>query len=166
MPFCFVDAFAPSPLPGNSLSIVPEADDLSLPQMQVIAREFNQSETTFLHRATKRGLANGCNRSPRSVSRYSARDTTRWARGSGRPTPGGWRPAGRRSFKEIGDDLLPVEISSAGGIVEVTMDQSVPIAGGVAEDRAGLAAPSAWTSPTSPTDHADRAAQDRVGQCG
>ena len=52
MPFYFVDVFATRPLTGNPLSLVPDADDLDEAQMRAIAREFNQSETTFLQRLT------------------------------------------------------------------------------------------------------------------
>jgi PhzF family phenazine biosynthesis protein len=53
--FCFVDVFATRPLTGNPLSLVPDADGLDASQMQAIAREFNQSETTFLVRPTRPG---------------------------------------------------------------------------------------------------------------
>src|SRR5499427_219418 len=46
--FYFVDVFAQEPLNGNPLSLVVDAEDLSRETMQQIAREFNQSETTFL----------------------------------------------------------------------------------------------------------------------
>lgn len=46
--FYFVDVFAQEPLNGNPLSLVVDAQELSQETMQRIAREFNQSETTFL----------------------------------------------------------------------------------------------------------------------
>ena len=52
VPFYFVDVFATSPLTGNPLSLVPDADGLDEAQMRAIAREFNQSETTFLRRSS------------------------------------------------------------------------------------------------------------------
>jgi hypothetical protein len=55
VPFCFVDVFAIRPLTGNPLSLVTEADSLAEPQMHAIAREFNQSETTFLLRPSLPG---------------------------------------------------------------------------------------------------------------
>jgi trans-2,3-dihydro-3-hydroxyanthranilate isomerase len=55
MPFYFVDVFATRPLTGNPLSLVPDADDLDEAQMRAIAREFNQSETTFLQRPSMPG---------------------------------------------------------------------------------------------------------------
>lgn len=46
--FSIVDVFADAPLRGNPLPLVPDAGGLDEPQMRAIAREFNQSETTFL----------------------------------------------------------------------------------------------------------------------
>jgi PhzF family phenazine biosynthesis protein len=48
VPFYFVDVFASRPLTGNPVSLVPDADGLDESQMRAIAREFNQSETTFV----------------------------------------------------------------------------------------------------------------------
>jgi predicted PhzF superfamily epimerase YddE/YHI9 len=55
LPFYFVDVFATRPLTGNPLSLVPDADGLDEAQMRAIAREFNQSETTFLLRPSLPG---------------------------------------------------------------------------------------------------------------
>ena len=46
--FYFVDVFASEPLTGNPLALVPDADHVDESRMRAIAREFNQSETTFL----------------------------------------------------------------------------------------------------------------------
>jgi trans-2,3-dihydro-3-hydroxyanthranilate isomerase len=43
-----VDAFTREPLTGNAAGVVPDAGDLSEPQMQAIARELSVSETAFL----------------------------------------------------------------------------------------------------------------------
>jgi len=48
-----VDVFAIEPLTGNPLAVVEDAADLTVDQLQRIAREFNQSETTFLLRPTR-----------------------------------------------------------------------------------------------------------------
>src|SRR5215467_3069396 len=53
--FYFVDVFATGPLTGNPLSLMPDADGLDETQMRAIAREFNQSETTFLLRPSLPG---------------------------------------------------------------------------------------------------------------
>jgi PhzF family phenazine biosynthesis protein len=55
VPFYFVDVFATGPLTGNPLSLVPDADGLDEARMRAIAREFNQSETTFLLRPSLPG---------------------------------------------------------------------------------------------------------------
>jgi len=46
-----VDAFTREPFAGNPAGVVLEADGLSERQMQLIARELNNSETAFIHRA-------------------------------------------------------------------------------------------------------------------
>ena len=46
--FVFVDVFSDRPLEGNPLAVVPDADAIDESTMRRIAREFNQSETTFL----------------------------------------------------------------------------------------------------------------------
>ncbi|WP_224447569.1 PhzF family phenazine biosynthesis protein [Haloprofundus salilacus] len=44
-----VDAFTTEPLAGNAAGVVPDADGLSVEQMQAVARELSVSETAFLH---------------------------------------------------------------------------------------------------------------------
>ena len=53
MEFFQLDVFADGPYRGNPLAVFPEAAELSKEQMQVIAREMNLSETTFVHGTTK-----------------------------------------------------------------------------------------------------------------
>lgn len=48
--FHTLDVFTTKPFAGNPLAVVLGADDLSPAQMQVIAREFNLSETIFVQR--------------------------------------------------------------------------------------------------------------------
>jgi trans-2,3-dihydro-3-hydroxyanthranilate isomerase len=48
VPFVLVDVFADRPLTGNPLAVVAEGDRLEEPVMRAVAREFNQSETTFV----------------------------------------------------------------------------------------------------------------------
>ncbi|HEY3086490.1 MAG TPA: PhzF family phenazine biosynthesis protein [Jatrophihabitantaceae bacterium] len=139
--FVFVDVFAPSPLTGNPVSLVPDADDLDLPTLQAIAREFNQSETTFLLRPT----AAGADRRLRSFTPVGAE-----VFGAGHNALGAWLwlaatgrlPADRSRFvQQIGDDLLPVEVHRAPGLADVvSMDQSPPEFGNTIADPADLAA--------------------------
>lgn len=51
--FYLVDVWASAPLQGNPVALVVDADALDLETMHQIAREFNQSETTFLLTPTK-----------------------------------------------------------------------------------------------------------------
>jgi len=51
--FYIIDVFAQEPLNGNPLALMIDALELSQQTMQRIAREFNQSETTFLLSPTK-----------------------------------------------------------------------------------------------------------------
>ncbi|HVP13468.1 MAG TPA: PhzF family phenazine biosynthesis protein [Phycisphaerae bacterium] len=55
--FKLVDAFAISPYSGNVAGVILKADGLSDRQMQLIAREFNASETTFILEPTVRDAA-------------------------------------------------------------------------------------------------------------
>lgn len=48
--FHTMDVFTDQPFAGNPLAVVMGADDLSPAQMQIIAREFNLSETIFVQR--------------------------------------------------------------------------------------------------------------------
>lgn len=51
--YAILDVFASTPLEGNPLAVVLDADGLSTEAMQRIAAEFNLSETLFVHSATK-----------------------------------------------------------------------------------------------------------------
>jgi trans-2,3-dihydro-3-hydroxyanthranilate isomerase len=140
VPFCFVDVFARRPLTGNPLSLVPDADGLTEPQLRALAREFNQSETTFILRPSRTGATWRL----RSFTPIGAE-----VFGAGHNALGAWLwlaaagrlPAGTAGLtQEIGDDVLPVQVSPGDdGLVTVTMDQSAPRFGGVADDRAALA---------------------------
>ena len=46
--FLTCDVFTNVQFGGNPLAVIPNAEDLSTEQMQLIAREFNYSETTFV----------------------------------------------------------------------------------------------------------------------
>ncbi|WP_419707342.1 PhzF family phenazine biosynthesis protein [Promicromonospora sp. NFX87] len=140
VPFVLVDVFAGRPLAGNPVSVVPDADGLPVETMRAIAREFNQSETTFVL-----GASDG-----RADVRFrSFTPTGEEVGGAGHNIVGAWiwlagagrLPVGQESFvQEIGDDLLRVRVTRADG-VEVTMTQLAPVAGGVlpAGARGGLA---------------------------
>lgn len=139
--FFFVDVFAEDPLTGNPLALVPGADGLTDEQMRSIAREFNQSETTFLVKPRTSGAT------------WRLRSFTPAGHevlGAGHNALGAWLwldaagelPSGTELSltQEIGDDLLSVEITrNPGRPTSVSMVQSPPAFGQVVEDTAGLA---------------------------
>src|SRR3954470_2899285 len=126
--FFFVDVFADRPLTGNPLALVPDADDLTVPQMQAIAREFNQSETTFLVRPQEQGV-------DWRLRSYTPAGVE--VDGAGHNALGAWlwladqgltgdRPAVTMR-QRIGAEVLAVEILRAPGQpVRVVMDQGAP----------------------------------------
>jgi PhzF family phenazine biosynthesis protein len=137
--FHFVDVFADTPLAGNPVALVPDADRLTDQQMRAIAREFNQSETTFIVRPSQEGAT------------WQLRSFTAAGHevfGAGHNAMGAWiwlaefgrLPDGEEHFiQEIGKDLLPVTVESVEGRTVVSMDQSLPVFGAVVTDRAELA---------------------------
>src|ERR1700743_1776662 len=113
VPFCFVDVFARRPLTGNPLSLIPDADGLTEPQMRAIAREFNQSETTFVLRPTVRS---GPGSGPEATWRLrSFTPIGAEVFGAGHNALGAWLwlahadrlPASGALTQEIGADVLP-----------------------------------------------------------
>jgi PhzF family phenazine biosynthesis protein len=137
--FAIVDVFAVAPLTGNALTVVPDADALDLATMRAIAREFNQSETTFLVRPS------------RPEATWQLRSFTPAGHevgGAGHNALGAWlwlAHAGRVGTgtftQQIGRDVLPVQVAAAADEpTRVTMAQSAPRFGGIVPDRAELAA--------------------------
>jgi trans-2,3-dihydro-3-hydroxyanthranilate isomerase len=113
LPFHIVDVFAIEPLTGNPLAVVEGGEDLTLDLLQRIAREFNQSETTFLMRPTR----------PKADWRLRS-FTAAGAEvfGAGHNALGAWwwlAEAGKLALtgsatvflQEIGDRVLPVTIA-------------------------------------------------------
>jgi trans-2,3-dihydro-3-hydroxyanthranilate isomerase len=142
VPFVLVDVFAGTPLTGNPVALVPDADGLDTVRMQAIAREFNQSETTFLLRPQLPGATWQL----RSFTPIGAE-----VLGAGHNALGAWlwlAAAGRLPdapdaplAQQIGDQVLPVTvIRDSGQPVVVSMDQSAPQFGAAVDDRAALAA--------------------------
>ncbi|GGF21979.1 PhzF family phenazine biosynthesis protein [Subtercola lobariae] len=145
--FAFVDVFADEPLHGNPLAVIDDADELAVPVMQAIAREFNQSETTFIVKPT---AANA------TVRLRSFTPNGSEVFGAGHNALGAWlalaqsRPAlfspssGSEPgtyWQQIGPDVLPVEVRTAADRRPVvSMSQSAPVFGDSVRDRAQLAA--------------------------
>ncbi len=53
--YYIIDVFTERPFGGNPLAVVLDADRLTVPEMQAIAREFNLSETVFVLKAVSQG---------------------------------------------------------------------------------------------------------------
>jgi trans-2,3-dihydro-3-hydroxyanthranilate isomerase len=144
VPFFLVDVFAEAPLTGNPLALVAEADGLDEPVMQSVAREFNQSETTFLLRPT------------RDAATWRLRSFTPSGAevfGAGHNALGAWwwlATAGKlaldagagRFAQEIGERVLPVEVvgTKNGQPAEIWMEQARPDFGRTANNLPELAA--------------------------
>ena len=143
VPFFWVDVFATAPLAGNPLALVPDADALTAETMQAIAREFNQSETTFLVRPTLPGADHRLRSfTPGGFevlgAGHNAMGAWLWLAASGRLDENGGR-----YVQQIGDELLTVSATRDGaGRAVVTMQQSEPrfLTAVTAERRGALAA--------------------------
>lgn len=133
VPFHLVDVFAVEPLTGNPLAVVDGGQDLSLDVLRRIAREFNQSETTFVMPP----------RTPKAdwlLRSFTASGAEVFGAG-GHNTLGAWwwlAHSGRLELpgdvtlfqQEIGDRVLPLSIVKIGGKLEnVVMDQEPPAFG-------------------------------------
>src|SRR5258708_21885354 len=144
LPFHIVDVFAVEPLTGNPLAVVDGGTDLTLDLFQRIAREFNQSETTFVLPPT-RPTADWRLRS------FTATGVEVFGAG-GHNSLGAWwwlAEAGKLALtgrstefhQEIGDRVLPVTISQAGGeLAHGVMQQEAPEPGRQVDDLETLAA--------------------------
>jgi len=142
LPFHWVDVFAVEPLTGNPLAVVEGGEDLAPDLLRRIAREFNQSETTFVMRPTHPGA-------DWRLRSFTAAGVEVF--GAGHNALGAWwwlAEAGRLSLtsteslfhQQIGDRVLPVTVSASGGIPDrIIMDQESPEARGRVENVAALA---------------------------
>jgi hypothetical protein len=82
--FHLVDVFTHEQFGGNPLAVVPDADTVDETTMGQIARELNQSETTFLLRPPTRAEPIGSSGLlPRPESRCSEPATMPWVHGGG-----------------------------------------------------------------------------------
>ena len=136
----WVDVFARTPLTGNPLPLVPSADGLATAQMAAVARELNQSETTFLVTPTDPSA---------DVRLRSFTPGGVEVLGAGHNAMGAWiwlastdvlDPARTGFTQQIGDDLLPVTVARPPDAPAlVTMRQSAPRFLARADDPVALA---------------------------
>jgi trans-2,3-dihydro-3-hydroxyanthranilate isomerase len=140
--FSLIDVFTNTALAGNPLALIPDAEELDDATMKSVAREFNQSETTFVLPPSQDGAAFRL----RSFTPSGAE-----VFGAGHNALGAWwwlaitdklsLEAGFGRFvQEIGDRVLEVEVIGHDGRPrDVWMDQTPPTLGQKVSDLAELA---------------------------
>ena len=140
--FSLIDVFADEPLTGNPLAVVADAEGLDEATMGRIAREFNQSETTFLLPPTRREafVRLRCF-TPTGVEVFGAGHNALgawwWLADGGKL---GDVANGVTLQQEIGDRILPVEIVANGGqLAAISMTQAAPEFLAIHQDQEALA---------------------------
>lgn len=136
--------FAEEPLTGNPLAVVADAESLAEDVMRLVAREFNQSETTFVLPARRDGA---------SWRLRSFTPTGDEVVGAGHNALGAWwwlataggveldGDGGAVVAQEIGDRVLPVEVLGRDGKPDaIVMEQAPPEFLRTVEDPGKLAA--------------------------
>ena len=143
MRYALVDVFTDCALAGNPLAVVPHATGLDEALMGSLAREFNQSETTFLMAPSRAG-ADWRLRSftPAGVEVFgvghNALGAWWWLADTGRLDLS--RPC-TTFHQELGSRVLPVSVDSEEGRpTSIAMTQAAPVFGAVVQGRAILAA--------------------------
>ena len=136
-----IDVFTDRPFGGNPLAVFPTAQGLETAEMQLLAREMNLSETTFVLPPT----------SEAAVARVRIFTVDRELPLAGHPVVGtAFALASSGAFEvgegdnevafELGAGVLPVHVAMQGGRVDsVFMTQRAPRFGPVVEDSALLA---------------------------
>ena len=119
-----IDVFADTPLSGNPLAVVEDADGLSEREMRRIAGEFNQAETTFLLQSS---------RADRKLRSFTASGSEVF--GAGHNALGAWLWLGEEHklgsldvpitfTQEIGQDILPITLQRIDGRIHGRMKQA------------------------------------------
>ena len=130
VPFYLVDVFAAAPLTGNPLAVVADAEPLSEDVMRLVAREFNQSETTFVLPPTRDGatwrLRSFTPTGDEVVGAgHNALGAWWWLASAGKVELDG--DGGAAVAQELGDRVLPVEVIGRDGRPEaIAMEQAPP----------------------------------------
>jgi trans-2,3-dihydro-3-hydroxyanthranilate isomerase len=156
--FAFVDVFTDDPLTGNPLAVVPDAAGLDEALLRAIAREFNQSETTFLLPPSLAG-AHSRLRSFTPAGQevfgvgHNALGAWWWLADTGRLR----LSRSETTFhQELGGRVLPLVVQSHSGRPDaIAMGQAAPAFGAIVQDRGSLATalglePEALGSPDLP----------------
>lgn len=118
-----IDVFAATPLNGNPLAVVQDADDLTEELMRRIAGEFNQAETTFVMNSARADwklrsfTANG---SEVVGAGHNALGAWLWMAERGDLGP---LAAAQVFTQEIGEEVLPIRLERVDGRVHGRMRQ-------------------------------------------
>ena len=122
--FALVDVFADTVLTGNPLAVVDGGHGLSDDVLADVAREFNQSETTFVlpgsGAATRRLRSFTTGRAEVGGAGHNALGAWWWLAHDGQVGPGD-------HVQQIGADELPLRIERAGDRLLVAMRQGEPV---------------------------------------
>ena len=142
--FFLVDVFTDRPLQGNPVTVVPDAGRLSDVTMQQIAREFNQSETTFVVPPTRPDADcrlrafTPAGKEAFGAAGHHTLGTWWWLAESGALPLG---DSGARFTQEDGPNLASVNvICTAGRVSSIQMAQRPPEFGKVCGDLVELSA--------------------------
>jgi trans-2,3-dihydro-3-hydroxyanthranilate isomerase len=141
--FALVDVFTDRALSGNPLAVVPDAAGLGETLLGALAREFNQSETTFLLPPSVAG-ADWQLRSFTPAGQevfgigHNALGAWWWLAATGQLS----LSQARTSFhQELGGRVFPLVIQSEGGRPRaIVMAQAAPVFGAILRDHRSLAA--------------------------
>jgi PhzF family phenazine biosynthesis protein len=142
LPIGFVDVFADRALNGNALAVVEGGDELAQDVMAAIAREFNQSETTFILKPSARGA-------DWKLRSFTAAGVEVF--GPGHNALGAWLWLAHRGHlgdlgepqtfrQEMGQAVLPVRVWRAQGVIHAALTQAPLTLGPALVDVAPLAA--------------------------
>jgi len=139
--FTLVDVFTERALTGNPLPVILNAEGLDDGQLRAIAREFNHSEATFI-------LPPRLAKADWRLRSFTKKEEVI---GTGHHTLGAWwalaaqgklalRDPETKFWQEIGESVLPLSITSAGGApLRVAQTQDKPRFGDKPADIASLA---------------------------
>lgn len=109
VPFAVVDVFADAPLVGNALAVVTDAEGLEESVMRAVAREFNQSETTFVLPATQPGATWRLRSFTPAGAEVVGAGHNALGPGGGSPRPDGWSSTKRRAVRIGGTSVVVAE---------------------------------------------------------
>ena len=127
--FAQVDVFTSQPFTGNPLAVFPDAQGLSAEEMQLIAREMNLSETTFVLPARAKGATYRMRIfTPAQELAYAGHPSVGTAFLLARQGKFNLKAPSTRVFQEVPAGVLPMDIETSpdGTITAVWTTQGTP----------------------------------------